>query len=707
MGQPPQTEEGDENSGGSPSIGDEPAAQETTTATPEDTPAGQSPNTTPPAQQSPSDSSRNEESVGQPPQTEEGDENSGGSPPIGDEPTAQETTTATPEDTPAGQSPNTTPPSQQSPSDSSRNEESEDKAPQIDEGEETNGTMPLVGSEPSVQETQVAPSEVIPVGQSPNTTPPAQQSPSDSPRNEESATGKGTEEQTGKTTTGKKNQDKSEQSAKAGEIESGNEESATGMGTEEQTGKTQTGNTSDAEIDKETHLETGLNNETEEAKTDLASNQVPKKILLSEKSLYEGQKAGTVVGQLIVIAPDDPKGNGSYKLELVSITSNFRRAGRLDEDIAPDPSKQSSGISKSSETKLVTNTAEASDLNSSLNASTAELVNKEKEGETLDNRTSDLKEPPSIQRNLTTTSDDIPFSIDEEGRLQTTRVLDYETCEFYPIRIRATDESGKSVEIDFVIQVKNAFVPIVRTGGVSKKKARRAMVTGKVLADGYSPIEEVGVVVSKQPRFARGDNRATVTSAENVSQRFEVSLIGLEPGTTYYFRSYAANGEGTSYGALKNFTTAKSDDDPWTNSESGGNGWLHSNWLGNVYQAENGWIYHQELGWLYAEKSDSAGVWLYSRDFLGWFWTGPEVFPFVYASESSTWVYYHGILADHRAFFHFGRSSWMTFPKSGSTKKKDSNKAADGKSAEKQSTAKDSAARQASESEVLESTAEQ
>ncbi|MGE4550533.1 MAG: hypothetical protein AAEJ57_04020, partial [Opitutales bacterium] len=78
------------------------------------------------------------------------------------------------------------------------------------------------------------------------------------------------------------------------------------------------------------------------------------------------------------------------------------------------------------------------------------------------------------------------------------------------------------------------------------------------------------------------------------------------------------------------------------------------------------------------------GVWLNSKDFLGWFWTGSKVYPFVYSDRSRSWVYYQGIVAQHRVFFHFGQNSWMAVASDGLTKQRESGKASSKNSSARQ-----------------------
>ena len=436
-----------------------------------------------------------------------------------------------------------------------------------------------------------------------------------------------------------------------------------------------------------------------------SSNQAPRNITLTKNSIYEGQAVGSIVGEFHVVDDDDPDHKDTYVIELITYNSSVRRVGRASSSNEKEDSAKSNEVADESKLgDLREGTGDDYDYDdgqkstgredsgkkedSSKNASNESLSTTNSsngEKETSGNSNNEGGKESSGEKD----SGGGWFTIDHNGRLTTTQVLDYETQNSYSIRVRAIDKDGLSMEKDFVVQVKNAFVPIVRTGGAADIKAQQVKINGEILANGYSPINEVGAVISKQPRVQLNEEGTVIKRANRVSQKFDLLVKNLEPETTYYYRTYAINGEGASYSALQRFATTKSDNGPWTQTESIGNGWVHSEWLGDVYPTENNWVYHSELGWLYAKQNSSEGVWLYSKDFLGWFWTDSKVYPFVYSNKSRSWAYYKGIMAQHRVFFHFGQNSWMAVASDELTKKRESNKEASEKNSSKQTEKKE------------------
>ena len=78
----------------------------------------------------------------------------------------------------------------------------------------------------------------------------------------------------------------------------------------------------------------------------------------------------------------------------------------------------------------------------------------------------------------------------------------------------------------------------------------------------------------------------------------------------------------------------------WSDSKTiaTGSGWYRSEWFGNFYGNSGGWTYHIHHGWLYLNGSDEANLWFYDEK-LGWLFTGKELFPRIYRSSNSSWLY--------------------------------------------------------------------
>ena len=112
--------------------------------------------------------------------------------------------------------------------------------------------------------------------------------------------------------------------------------------------------------------------------------------------------------------------------------------------------------------------------------------------------------------------------------------------------------------------VKGATPPSVATGTHSDVAFSTATITGTLYTDGVSStfsasnVTEMGICYAKAsetstPTISNSTKTVTVSSTGS----FTASLTGLAQNTTYYYRAYAKNANGTQYGEVKSFSTMK------------------------------------------------------------------------------------------------------------------------------------------------------
>lgn len=95
----------------------------------------------------------------------------------------------------------------------------------------------------------------------------------------------------------------------------------------------------------------------------------------------------------------------------------------------------------------------------------------------------------------------------------------------------------------------------VTTGAASAITQNTATAAGNISSIGCSAITAYGIEYSLTNGFANGSG-TQVASSNLSSGAFSSNLSGLQPSTTYYYKAYATNGGGTSYGAQLSFTTS-------------------------------------------------------------------------------------------------------------------------------------------------------
>ncbi len=124
---------------------------------------------------------------------------------------------------------------------------------------------------------------------------------------------------------------------------------------------------------------------------------------------------------------------------------------------------------------------------------------------------------------------------------------------------RITQQQGAAQTFMLQFDVAQTYLPTVTTSPVSGVTQTVAIVGGKVVADGYTPVIDRGVCWNNTGAPTITDNCLHIGNGIGA---FTDTLTGLLPGTTYYVRAYATNNVGTAYGNEVIFTTLPKDGNP-------------------------------------------------------------------------------------------------------------------------------------------------
>ena len=135
-------------------------------------------------------------------------------------------------------------------------------------------------------------------------------------------------------------------------------------------------------------------------------------------------------------------------------------------------------------------------------------------------------------------------------------------------------------------------------------------------------------------------NQIALSLSTITDQYFSTPLKPLGNNQIFY-RAYARNKAGTSYGSVKTLTLPSESNATvwWSGSIEEQGGWQTSPWFGSFRRYPQGWIFHADLNWLYAYAGESGDVWLWSQDH-GWLWTGPDVYPHLFNHGTANWFYF-------------------------------------------------------------------
>ena len=207
--------------------------------------------------------------------------------------------------------------------------------------------------------------------------------------------------------------------------------------------------------------------------------------------------------------------------------------------------------------------------------------------------------------------------------------------------------------------------PVVRTIGHQHDQSQ-TIFSGEILQKSESDFSEieVGFLISTQVEMGPASPSAQKINGSFTNDGLFTASYGIALQETLYFKAFAENKIGISYGNVRKISIAKlsstQDLSPSQNAlkiiENGSlkmdGGWIQSPWFGLFKAVDNGWIYHSNLGWLYLFSDHSNGIWMWSQS-RGWLWMTKELYPFLYQSNIGNWIYFFRSSEGQNHFFNY------------------------------------------------------
>lgn len=90
------------------------------------------------------------------------------------------------------------------------------------------------------------------------------------------------------------------------------------------------------------------------------------------------------------------------------------------------------------------------------------------------------------------------------------------------------------------------------------------------------------------------------------------------------------------------------------------NGWYDSNWFGEFHGGAFPWILHEDLGYGYVLDGPADSIYLWTNA-MGWKYTDPQVYPFLYSTSAENWIYTQ-MHEEELWYFDYSAQSWLPFP---------------------------------------------
>lgn len=103
-----------------------------------------------------------------------------------------------------------------------------------------------------------------------------------------------------------------------------------------------------------------------------------------------------------------------------------------------------------------------------------------------------------------------------------------------------------------MVSIATGTTPTVVTNNISSKSSTGGTLNGNVTSAGRLEITERGFIFADNENL---DNSTEYVDNENITGAMSKILTGLTTNQTFYYKAFATNSEGTSYGEVKSFTT--------------------------------------------------------------------------------------------------------------------------------------------------------
>ncbi|MDB0027360.1 hypothetical protein N9D80_02240 [Flavobacteriales bacterium] len=110
-------------------------------------------------------------------------------------------------------------------------------------------------------------------------------------------------------------------------------------------------------------------------------------------------------------------------------------------------------------------------------------------------------------------------------------------------------------------------VPLVQTGGVNFITTSSATIQGEIVEQGMSSVTKYGLCWSTNTNPNINNNTVEQSGGGNITD-FSEDITNLTANTAYYYKAYAENNQGLSYGPEKSFSTTSGEPSVLTGSFS-------------------------------------------------------------------------------------------------------------------------------------------
>lgn len=126
----------------------------------------------------------------------------------------------------------------------------------------------------------------------------------------------------------------------------------------------------------------------------------------------------------------------------------------------------------------------------------------------------------------------------------------------YYYRVRTFNAGGSSVQSNTITATTTAAstAPSITSSAATSVGNATGTMNGNISSNGGASITDYGFYWSTTNNFANGTGTKVQLGTSNYTGNISHQLTGLTNGTTYYYKAYAHNSVGTTYGSQQSFT---------------------------------------------------------------------------------------------------------------------------------------------------------
>ena len=168
---------------------------------------------------------------------------------------------------------------------------------------------------------------------------------------------------------------------------------------------------------------------------------------------------------------------------------------------------------------------------------------------------------------ITTGDSNYIFSINTNGDLRNVMNLDHDTTSSYSLTVHVSDAAGNISNATIMVTVIDVdAAPTVTTIGASNIENNSVTLNGSLSdlgtnSDGSEQVNEYGFIYSTNTsgsdslQLGKTGVEKIARTIRTTNGNYSFAITGLPPGTIHYFRAFAVNDGGNSYGHVSNFYT--------------------------------------------------------------------------------------------------------------------------------------------------------